>query len=373
MEVVNFGNTYQLYDESLKTFSQLPAQSYIVRFNKMTGFFLEKYDDITINEKVYGVHHEKVEKVLNSFAAFERNLGVILSGRKGIGKSLFAKLLSNEAVNRNLPLIIVDTYIPGIASFLEEIHQEVVILFDEFDKTFGGVKAEDGQADPQVGLLTLFDGISQGKKLFVVTCNEIKKLNEYLVNRPGRFHYHFRFECPSPEEIREYLQDKLSEGQYREIDEVITFSRKVNLNYDCLRAIAFELNSGLTFAEAIKDLNIINIDSVTYNVNMHFKNGEVLKNAYGKQSYDLFSAIDENVWVNTNKGEYIANIHFNTGDVTFDSSKGIPVIKGSDLEIHFEDDFDSEHHKALIDHYRALEPDFLSFTRVRDKSYHYMV
>ena len=50
--------------------------------------------------KIYGVHTEKVFKVLNSFEKVNRSLGVILSGDKGIGKSLFAKLLAIEAMKK---------------------------------------------------------------------------------------------------------------------------------------------------------------------------------------------------------------------------------------------------------------------------------
>lgn len=91
----------------------------------------------------------------------------------------------------------------------------------------------------------------------VVTCNELYGLNDYLINRPGRFHYHFRFEYPSDSEIQEYLCDKLDRNYWSQIDAVIAFSRKVDLNYDCLRSIAFELNTGNDFADAIKDLNMM--------------------------------------------------------------------------------------------------------------------
>ena len=58
----------------------------------------------------------------------------------------------------------------------KEIEQEVMILFDEFDKTFGSIKAADGMADPQTEMLTLFDGLSQGKKMFVITANRQHKI-----------------------------------------------------------------------------------------------------------------------------------------------------------------------------------------------------
>ena len=59
---------------------------------------------------------------------------MILSGHKGIGKSLFAKLLSIEAIRNGIPVIIADKYIPGIAAYIESIDQRVMVLFDEFDK-----------------------------------------------------------------------------------------------------------------------------------------------------------------------------------------------------------------------------------------------
>lgn len=69
-------------------------------------------------------------------------------------------------------MIIVDCPIPGISNFLSSIEQEVVIIFDEFEKTF----ARNDDGDPQVELLSLFDGVDDGKKLFVITCNDTKRL-----------------------------------------------------------------------------------------------------------------------------------------------------------------------------------------------------
>ena len=131
MNVVHAGSTYQIYGESLKTYSKLPIRSYEVGFSKMTGFFLTAHNDLVVNEsKIYGSSPQKVDKVLRAFNLTDRNFGVILSGRKGIGKSLFARLLANKAQEYNLPLIIVSEYVPGIASFLSSIEQEVIVLFD---------------------------------------------------------------------------------------------------------------------------------------------------------------------------------------------------------------------------------------------------
>ena len=110
-----------------------------------------------------------------------------------------------------------------------------------------------------------------------MTCNELYSLNSYIVNRPGRFHYHFRFDYPTPEDIREYLHDKLPEEKHGEIEKVVDFSRKTSLNYDCLRAIAFELDGGANFAAAVIDLNIMTTEDEEYDVYLYFDNGIVLQ------------------------------------------------------------------------------------------------
>ena len=260
MKAISIGARYEIYNDTLKAYDALPAKTYTVRFTDMSGFYLEERTDLAVKEKVYGVHTKKADKVMHSYSLFERNMGVILSGDKGIGKSLFARCLCERAVSNGYPVIIVDQFIPGI----------------EFDKTFGDIRTGDNEADPQARLLSLFDGTSQGKKLFVITCNSLSRLSDYLVNRPGRFHYHFRFDYPTSEEITVYLTDKLG-GQYQaEIDKVAIFSQKVSLNYDCLRAIAFELSLGEPFEKAIQDLNIINANEERYDIALYCVGGIVL-------------------------------------------------------------------------------------------------
>lgn len=86
MKAIKIGNRYEIYDNSLRTYDSLPAKVYTVCFDQMTGFYLNEHTDFNINEKIYGVHLAKVDKVITSFGKFERSLGVILSGDKGIGK-----------------------------------------------------------------------------------------------------------------------------------------------------------------------------------------------------------------------------------------------------------------------------------------------
>lgn len=373
MQIVNTGHMYQIYDDGVKTFDQLPAQIYTVNFSKMTGFYLQKFDDIEITEKVYGVAPEKLEKVVGAFKCFERSLGVILSGEKGIGKSLFAKMLSAKMANEGYPVLIVNTFIPGIADFITSIQQEVVVLFDEFDKTFYA-KDGDSMNDPQASMLTLFDGLSQGKKLFIVTCNKLNHLNDYIVNRPGRFHYHFRFDYPTKSEIEEYLRDKIDDQYFGEIEKVVAFANKVPLNYDCLRAISFELQCGSSFEDAIGDLNILNIDNETYNLIVCFKDGTKLSQ---EVTLDMFSDEQITRWFYLEDKRF--SVEFSALDIRYDYERGGNIILGKSVNFKWNDSYnsyedDSEQEKA---EYAALkenkELDFLLFRRKSSKNIHYAV
>ena len=363
MKVINTGNRYEIHSDMMKTHDQLPAQVYSVAFDKMRGFALYRHADIEINEKVYGVHEEKVEKVLRSFAAFERSLGVILSGNKGIGKSLFAKMLAIRAVKAGLPVLIVDHFIPGIASYLESIEQEVMVMFDEFDKTFGEVSTGENEAKPQAGLLSLFDGMAQGKKLFVITCNQLRSLNDYLVNRPGRFHYHFRFDYPDGMEIREYLLDKLKPEFRGEIEKVVAFAQRVNLNYDCLRAIAFELNTGEPFERAITDLNILNLNEERYNITVFLANNK----QYTRKNVcmDLFNREETvDVWMSDGTGCSDMCVVFNPGHCVYDSVKNVTMVSGEDITLRWDE---PDGHKG-----DEWNPQYAIITRANGKYYHYL-
>ena len=67
MKVVNTGKLYRIYSDDLQVHNQLPADVYIVRFNKMQGFYLETYCNMEVNEeKIYGVHMAKINKVMKN-------------------------------------------------------------------------------------------------------------------------------------------------------------------------------------------------------------------------------------------------------------------------------------------------------------------
>ena len=325
MHIVESGKRYRIFNNAITTYDQLPPKTYRVDYDPETRIFslLEAHDFEIPETKIYGQHLDKVKKVLNSMDKMNRNLGVILSGDKGIGKSLFSKCLGLKARKKGIPVILVNEYHEGIANFLEEIEQTVMILFDEYDKTF-----DEKKHNCQAEMLSLFDGVSAGKKLFVITCNEIQSLSQYLINRPGRFHYHFRFLYPTADEIRDYMEDKLDKQYYDEIENVIAFSVRMNFNYDCLRSIAFELNNGLKFQQAINDLNIIRISQYkNIKIIVEFENQATLSGKikewqlYDNTITDMSIYLPDNIRPLSYVGEYIGEFPMNFSNNYIDKDK----------------------------------------------------
>lgn len=330
MTIINYGDTFELYSDDLKTFENLPAGTYKVNFHMMSGFSLQRTDNFeTIESKIYGNHREKIEKVLTSYGKFERSMGIILSGEKGMGKSLFTQLLAEEAIKAGLPVIIVNKAYKGIADFIDKFKDEVLVLFDEFEKIFTIDNGERGET--QNDLLGLFDGTSQKKRLYAITVNKLHQVSEFMMNRTGRFHYHIRFDYPTPSEIEIYLKDKLEAQYYGEIKHVVSFSEKVKLNYDSLRAIAFELNEGYSFHSAIGDLNILATDAQRYDVRVAFSNGKTV--SLRAERFNLFSDHESIHYYGSD--DYFS-VEFNPAKLQSDNGK--MMISGDDVELTLGDD-----------------------------------
>lgn len=251
--IVVAGGQYRLYGDSVQTFERLPVATYTIHFSQMSGYSLRQSAPLAPGaETVYGSHAQRVDRIVRGYEDMDRSLGVILSGDKGMGKSLLLRMLAEQARERlELPTILVQHSTPGLASFLDNLG-EVVIIFDEFEKIF----ASNGEDEAQAQFLSLFDGLSVTKRIYVLSVNNLGGVNEFMLNRPGRFHYHMRFAYPEPETVATYLHDQVPGITLAQVDEVVEFSRKYDINFDHLRAIAFELRRREPFAEVIGDLNI---------------------------------------------------------------------------------------------------------------------
>ncbi|WP_370973607.1 AAA family ATPase [Amycolatopsis sp. cg9] len=255
--IVASGGQFRFYGSSVQTYTELPVATYSIVFDKLSGYSLREVAPLTSGgETVYGSHAQRVDRIVRAYKDMDRSLGVILSGDKGMGKSLMIRMLAEQAREvLELPTVLVQHSTPGLASFLDELGG-ALLVFDEFEKVFGN----NGDDDAQNQFLSLFDGTSTTKRLYVLSVNHLNRVSEFMLNRPGRAHYHMRFAYPDPETVATYLRDQVPGIADDQVDEVIEFARKYDLNFDHLRSIAFELRRGEPFAQFIGDLNIKRTD-----------------------------------------------------------------------------------------------------------------
>lgn len=276
--IIATGTTYLFYDESVTTHDVLPPKTYKVQWSPNSGFSLRRVADLTIGEsKIYGDTTERADRIIRNYRRAGRSLGALASGDKGMGKSLLMRVLADRFTSElNLPVVLVEGDHPGIADFLDML-PECMVVFDEFEKTFApsGDEEDEPRFAAQQQFLGLFDGLSATKRLYVLTVNNVKNIDEHLVNRPGRLHHHLRFTYPSTAEVRAYLND--ADTPAAEVDKVVRFSSRARLNFDHLRAIAFGLGDGERFEDIIADLNIKAVENTLMNVTATLNTGEVFE------------------------------------------------------------------------------------------------
>ncbi|MCD1628507.1 AAA family ATPase [Marinobacter shengliensis] len=240
------------FDENQITDALKPAV-YSVGFNPMAGFFLTKRGErLTIPEKIYGPVNRKVSKILRSYSHSTKSFGVLLSGDKGSGKTMTSSLVANRCIEElNMPVILIEGAFDGggLTEFVEKLG-ECVLFIDEFGKKFNDEEGDQGS------LLGLFDGTGSSRRLVLLTENNVRDINQYMMNRPGRVHYHFRHEKLDEQIVREYCQDRdITEM----VIEQICLRREASkeFSFDVLQAIVNEyLFFGGDITEICDDLNI---------------------------------------------------------------------------------------------------------------------
>lgn len=233
-----------------KLSDKLPLGTYtVVKDANAPLYYLEKTKDLEGSEGLFGLQL-KAERVIKTFLDRKQSTGVLAQGVQGTGKTELVRIISQELFKKNISTILVNDGFKGpeFVQFITEISEECFIVFDEFEKNYS--------YRDQALLLTLLSGVSNSKKLYMLTANEKNDINKYFNNRPGRIFYSFKMNGLSPEDIRWYVNKHLNNKDHAQ--GLIEYAEaKVVFTIDMLAAVVEEMNR---YNESIDDIKeIINI------------------------------------------------------------------------------------------------------------------
>lgn len=262
MKIVQSGERFSFVNVTA-THNQLPKGNYLLRKDEGTGeFYLQLKEGFVLPKKIYG-DHSITKRWLKSFQNnSEKNMGIILSGIKGSGKTITSQMFCMES---DLPVIIIgeDFSGSGFVDFLTNpLLGNCIIFIDEFEKIYS--RNED-----TVDLLSLMDGNYPTKLIFLMTVNEFR-LSEYLVNRLNRIKYRKHYIDLEQDIIDEVCNDLLVNKTHRaSIDE---FFDRINMR-------TFDL-----LINVIKDMNLFEEDALQC--------GKHLNLTASNKYYDVFEEVD---------------------------------------------------------------------------------
>lgn len=230
---------YKIQDElrfgaNIELLDKIPVGNWLLSQDEHTKeFFLVQQPNFKLPTKIYGKEEDLAQRYIDTFTRIDRNVGVLLTGQKGNGKSLNAKIICNMS---NLPVIIITQPFVGekFQSFLGGMTQEVVVFIDEFEKVY----PEDD--NKQEDFLPILDGVFQTKKLFLFTSNSMA-INKFLKSRPGRIRYLRKFEGLESSVIDEIISDRLKNSEHKkELKELLNIL--CNVSMDVLLHLIEEIN-----------------------------------------------------------------------------------------------------------------------------------
>ena len=251
-------NNNQFYPlpSGVKTRNNLPPGVYDLLLDKQENLYLQKSEEnFKLPPKFYGKSNSYKNKILRKYRSRkELNTGILASGSKGSGKSLLLKQVSSDIVENGGVVINIGISVSGqelSSCILQNLdkNQDCMVNFDEFEKVFS--------SEEQEKILTVLDGGLVYGILFFLTVNKLHKVDDNLINRPGRIFYHIRYDGLDKPFIEEYCADNLNGQKY--LDKITNLASLIDsFNFDMLQAIVSEINESPddSFEDIVEILNI---------------------------------------------------------------------------------------------------------------------
>ncbi len=334
-------NTYLIDPPGIVT-DTLESRNYMMRYDdNRDQYYLEPSSPFTVPDKIYGDEQYLADRYLNSFNTWNSNLGVLLTGLKGTGKSLLARQVCMKS---NLPVILISSpyYGPAFLSAIEKLNQPVIIFIDEFEKMYKRDKHQ------QEHLLSLLDGAFESKIMFLLTANDTNKINGFFMNRPGRIHYRREYSGISDDMIREIGNDQLNKKS--NVKGLIKLSNLLGeISMDIVTSLIREMNlyPDDPIEYLLENMNL-KAEDCHYNVELLYKGKVVAKRIRCQEnplnSMEVYlswfgadiSRLDEPDFDVDHRNNYASNeydIHVNENNVSV--HKGLVAVTQGDYEARF--------------------------------------
>lgn len=255
---VQTGINFNRMQGPIISYNEIPVGVYKISMSKQ-GFYLEYVmSEFVFDYKIYGLQEDFINHVIKTYnEAQTGNLGILLNGTKGTGKTVAAKMIANRL---HLPVIIVQNMgqemnLQMMNYLSTEINFDCVFFFDEYEKTF----------DKDTTILSFMDGVynSESRKVFLLTTNTLS-IDRNLIGRPSRILYLKKFGNLEIEAASEFLDDTLNNKEYKQ--EVLEFINLLSIStIDILKSVVKEINiHGIEEFRKSKSYFNIEINSYTY-------------------------------------------------------------------------------------------------------------
>lgn len=255
---VQTGINFNRMQGPIISYNEIPVGVYKISMSKQ-GFYLEYVmSEFVFDYKIYGLQEDFINHVIKTYnEAQTGNLGILLNGTKGTGKTVAAKMIANRL---HLPVIIVQNMgqemnLQMMNYLSTEINFDCVFFFDEYEKTF----------DKDTTILSFMDGVynSESRKVFLLTTNTLS-IDRNLIGRPSRILYLKKFGNLEIEAASEFLDDTLNNKEYKQ--EVLEFINLLSIStIDILKNVVKEINiHGIEEFRKFKSYFNVEINSYTY-------------------------------------------------------------------------------------------------------------
>ena len=270
----------------------LPPGNYTVKEDPKGNLYYQAIQNFPKPGKIYGNYSSMADRILETYNSRSVSTGVMLTGEKGSGKTLMAKLIATRALEtQGVPTIVISY--PWHGEQFNKLIQDVpeaIIIFDEFEKVYH-------ESDHQHSILTLLDGVFPSKKMYIITTNDKWLVDDHMHNRPGRIFYAIDYAGLTEEFIMEYANDKLDNK-----DHIIDIVRASTLfkafNFDMLQALVEEMNRYKeTPYQALKMLNIRPKNEGEYEVSITYRGLPVPDNCNTTDNYHGHPLSRDYFWV----------------------------------------------------------------------------